>query len=244
MSINNQISAVFFVFILFVLYKILKKEKHENIISENSSLTEHERFIERKTRKRWLVSFLLMSVISAFSVFFSVVGEDGLESVSKEIGIPLGLMISTCAVIPWFWITYHCSFKKRGTAWLTWTMVMMPLRELMDISKGGWSDVGDWNALSWFFVILFLGVEAYYFLNCYKLHKVNSIRKRFELDKKFNDSAECSECVLKMENSQSLNDLNEVFGCAVRKWPHWEGQISRVYTRKRKFLSKGEKNEQ
>lgn len=240
MSINNQISIVFFFFVVFVLYKIFKKERYGNTASDTCQLTEYEKLVERKTRKRWLISFLLMSVISVFSAFFTVVGEDGLESVSKEIGIPLGVVISTFAVIPWFWITYHCSFKKRGTAWLSWTMVMVPLRELMDISKGGWSDIGEWNALSWFLVTLFLGVEAYYLFNCYHLHKVNSIRKKGASDKQFKDSAECSDCVLKMENSQSINDLNEVFGYAVGKWPHWERQISRIYNnRKEHLLGKG-----
>lgn len=236
MDISNQVSIVSFIFVLFVLYKIFNKEKIDNAKDGSCHLTEYERLVEIKTRKKWLVSFVLISLISVFSVFFTIVGEEGVESVSKEIGLPLGIMISTLAIIPWFWITYHCSFKKRGTAWLSWTMVMVPLRELMDLSKGGWSDIGEWNALSWFLVLSFLSIEAYYLFNCFQLHKVNSRRKKIDSDILFKDSAECSDCVSKIENSQSLNDLNEVFGYAVRKWPQWEGQISQVYNKRKERL--------
>ncbi len=236
MSVNNQISIVFFIFIFFLLYKIFKKENSDNVKSESCHLTEYENLIEIKTRKKWLISLILMSLISVFSAFFTVVGEEGVDSVSKEIGIPLGIVILTLAIIPWFWITYHCAFKKRGTAWLSWTMVMVPLRELMDISKGGWSDIGEWNALSWFFVLLFLGVEAYYLFNCYQLHKVNSRRKKIESDTLFKDSDECSDCVSKIEKSHNLNDLNEVFGHAIRRWPEWEKQISLVYNKRKERL--------
>jgi hypothetical protein len=236
MGINNQISIIFFVFVLFILYKIFKKEKLDKAKPDSCHLTEYERLIEIKTRKKWLISFMLMSLISVFSVFFLVAGEEGVESVSKEIGVLLGIVISMLAIVPWFWITYHCSFKKRGTAWLSWTMVMVPLRELMDISKGEWSDVGEWNALSWCLVLFFLGVEAYYLFNCFKLRKVNSIRKKIESDVLFKASAECLECVSKIENSQNLNDLNEIFGYAIRNWPQWEGQISLVYNKRKKCL--------
>jgi len=117
-------------------------------------------------------------------------------------------------------------------------MVMVPLRELMDISKGEWSDVGEWNALSWCLVLFFFGVEAYYLFNCFRLRKVNSRRKNIESDTSFKDSTECAEYISQIENSQNLNDLNEVFGYAVRKWPRWERQISQVYKKRKECLLK------
>jgi hypothetical protein len=93
MGINNQISIIFFVFVLFILYKIFKKEKLDKAKPDSCHLTEYERLIEIKTRKKWLISFMLMSLISVFSVFFLVAGEEGVESVSKEIGVLLLIIV-------------------------------------------------------------------------------------------------------------------------------------------------------
>ena len=73
MNIYNQISIVFFVFIFLLIYKIFKKEKLDNTkLLESFHLTEYDKLIEIKTRKRWLISFMLLSVSLVFLIFFNL----------------------------------------------------------------------------------------------------------------------------------------------------------------------------
>lgn len=200
MSIYNQLSVVYFIFFLFLIYKIFKKEKADVAPLLSCCLTKYERPIEVDIRKKWLISFVLMSLISTLSFFCRTIDAEGVESVSIEIGIPLALVISTIPVVPWFWITYHCSFKKKGTRWLSWTMVTIPLRELSDVPNWKWSEFKDWDVLNWFFFTLALGVEAYYLFTCFRLYKINSKRKKVEFDILLKNSNELSSCILKKEN--------------------------------------------
>lgn len=236
MRIYSQVAIIYFVSAFLFLYKVFKKAKINNELDEGEHLSEYERVIERKIRKKWLVAFLLMSVIFVLLLLATIFVGDGVESVSEEVGIPFGIMISTLVIIPWFWITYYCAFKKRGTQWLTWTMIMLPLNELRGISEEGWRSILEWNAISWFLFLIVFIVEFYYWINCFRLRKINSKRKQICSDAFFNDSSECSKCVSMIESSQNLNDLNEVFGSTVRQWPQWERQISKVYNKRKERL--------
>ncbi len=106
MDIFDLASLAFFVFISFVLYQIFRQEKIESAESQSSHLLEFERLVEIKTRKKWLISFVAISLVQMLSVFLDLL-------IVTELDLAITLAISTLPVIPWFWITYHCSFKNR-----------------------------------------------------------------------------------------------------------------------------------
>lgn len=183
-----QISAlVFCLLIAFGVYKLLRR-KSKN--SENQQLSEADlkpfldglnSDIEEKIRKQWLVSLFAFTGISALSIVLTYFG-DGIfnefsENTSPAIIIVIGIFISCLALLSWFWITYHCSYKKRGTAWLMLTMITLPLRELTSIGKGQWNQVTEWDSFAWFMIITFLGMKVFFWINCLRLQRVNSARE-------------------------------------------------------------------
>lgn len=90
--------------------------------------------------------------------------------------------------------------------------------------------------LSWFFLLPALGIQIYYLINCFKLRKVNGLRKKMLSDVLFQDSIECAEWLSKIKNSENLDDLNGIFGSMIEKWPQWEKQISQIYNKKKEQL--------
>jgi hypothetical protein len=131
--------------------------------------------LENKTRKTWLISFLIyiaFSIVSTLLIFFDLLNGD-----SENLGIIVltALLISALVTIPSSWITYHCAYKKRGTAWLMWIMIAMPLRELVNFSKGEWNQI-DWSVIAIAYVAIAFGVEIFFWVNCLRLYEVNNKR--------------------------------------------------------------------
>lgn len=55
-----------------------------------------------------------------------------------------------------------------------WTMIVIPVREFISVVKGEWHQTIEWNSFGWLIAIIYLGVSAYYWINCLRLHKNNS----------------------------------------------------------------------
>lgn len=119
-------------------------------------------------------------------------------------------------------------------------MVTLLLSDIINVTQGEWSDKGEWDSLAWLSVLSIFGIKAYYLFNCYFLRKVNSKRIKAESNQEFQNSPECSDCVIKMESSQELNELDKLFASAIEKWPRWEEQISKVYNQKKQLLEGNE----
>lgn len=188
MSIYNQISILVFLLIAFGLYKLLKSKSKKSESRQALSEEDLKPFLsginldsEEKVRKQWLVSLFIFTGISALSSLITYFGESSFKELSEYTGIAFsilfGLFVSAVALIPLFWITYHCAYKKRGTAWIMWIMISLPLGELSDIAKGGWSQSAEWDSTGWIMVMTFLVVEVYFWINCLRLRRVNSERE-------------------------------------------------------------------
>lgn len=235
MSIVDQVFLLIIFLQLAFISKVFFNEYFFGSKFDSQYLTFDENNFERTVRKKWLISFILMTFLSVAVSFFTVIAEDGVETVSVEIGIPAGITLSTIIIIPWFWITYHCSFKKRGTSWLAWSMVRIPLGEIVELFKGNFFE--GWTVLNWYVCIFSLAIEAYYLFNCYQLRKVNARRMKVESDAYFQQSSECTNCVSKIENAQNLNDLDDAYAYSIRELPKWEKRFFSVYKlRKSQFL--------
>lgn len=235
MSITDQVFLLIFFFQFAFIFKIFFNEHFCGSKFDSQYLTPHENNLERNVRKKWLFSFMLMTFLCVALSFFTVIAEEGVQTVTEEIGIPAGITLSTLIIIPWFWITYHCSFKKRGTSWLAWSMIRIPLGEIVELFKGNFFE--GWTVLSWYVFIFSLTIEAYYLFNCYQLRKVNARRMKVESDAYFLQSSECTNCVSKIENAQNLDDLDDAYAYSIRELPRWEKRFSSVYKlRKSQFL--------
>ncbi len=188
MNIYNLIAVLVFLLIAFGVYKLFRRGSKNSENQQPLSEADLKPFldglsldIEVKVRKQWLASLFAFTGITALSIFFIYFGDGAFNEFSENtplaFSLSFGLFLSSLVVVPWFWITYYCSYKKRGTVWLIWTMISLPLRELSSIGMGEWNQAADWDSLSWFMVITFLGIEVLYWVNCLRLLRVNSARE-------------------------------------------------------------------
>ncbi len=86
-----------------------------------------------------------------------------------------------------------------------------------------WIDM-EWDVVTCASLLLTFGIEAYYLYNCYQLRQVNLRSKNVELDPSFRASPERLEWLSKLENSENLADLDQIFGYTIMRWPQWENQ--------------------
>jgi len=160
------------------LYKkiIKKKKESENavVIEEKPVfLSDEEVSHENAVRKKWISSFYGNASITCISFFVTYLGALPLQEMAKPESIAailLGIVISLVAITPWCWITYHCAYKKKGTKWLLWNMISLPLAELIGFSS---QPKHEWGIFIILFVTAALTIEAYYWVNCYQLCKIN-----------------------------------------------------------------------
>src|SRR5262249_19119553 len=127
MSIFNQIEAIILIiFGIYLLINYLKRTPKYSIQEEDLKpyLSQMDIQIEETVRKQWLISFLIYTVSSAFVIFLKYIGVITLNEVGKETGNPYSIIFDIVfSSILWVLITYHCSYKKRGTAWLLLIMI-------------------------------------------------------------------------------------------------------------------------
>lgn len=135
---------------------------------------------EELIRKQWLVSLYVFTAFHTVSTLLScLVGGDFtplIESTGIAFGSIVVLALSCLLSVPLFWITYHCAYKKRGTAWLMWIMIVNPLGELGWL-VGVYEVLAEGNGIFWYLLTIVVGIEVFYWINCWRLRKVNSIRE-------------------------------------------------------------------
>ena len=136
-----------------------------------------------------------------------------------------------------FWLDYHCAFKKRGTMRLAWLLVAIPLSQCIGLASSLWmAEFLGWGLFEWIACALCLNLEFYYWLNCYRLRRVNLKRREVDFSSLLKRSTELSELVFKIEQSQTLESLRVAFGSTLRRLPHWEKQLTRKYRKKKACL--------
>ena len=186
MNVYILISIIVFLLIIFGVYKLFsrnsKKSENQQFLSEEDLkpfLGSINLDFEEKVRKQWLVSFFAIMGTLAVSNFFIWI-DLVKEHTSIAVSIVIGSILTVLALTPWCWITYHCAYKKRGTAWLLWTAIWMSLRLLsvgIVAAVLDWSQAPELNTLEWFIIMVYLGLELFYCVNCFRLLMVNSDRE-------------------------------------------------------------------
>lgn len=82
---------------------------------------------EDNVRKLWLVSFLAYSIVTVFNTY------SALEDLQTTLDVSSLIIMAITRIIPWFLITFYCSYKKRGTGWLLWILISLPIREFIPL---------------------------------------------------------------------------------------------------------------
>jgi multisubunit Na+/H+ antiporter MnhB subunit len=179
--------------VLMVVFLVYDHFKTKNIEQEDvpakaetpvpTPLTESEILAETEVRKRWLISFVLymtwgviLSFFTFLTIFMATAAEKG------DISLPVSILIAIIGIamisIPAIWITYHCAYTKRGTAWLTFLLIIIPFRYVQAASSDMFEFESSIDAASVIVVaVIDIVIAVFYWWNCFCLRKVNALRK-------------------------------------------------------------------
>lgn len=128
-------------------------------------------FHTSKIRKRWLVSFfVLIAFLYSLDLFVFLYGDHD-DSVKSGIEMLVTIPI-------WGWITFHCSYRKRGTAWLMWILLVQPLLVIKEIVTSLPED-GSVGGLVYFLWAILLAVYGFFWFNCFKYRQENLLLRKF-----------------------------------------------------------------
>ena len=131
---------------------------------------------EEKVRKSWLRAFFISTSLSTLILVL-----EKIESPLTPWVFFFHLFFSLLGVSIFIWITYYCAYKKRGTAWLMFQLIMSPIANLIGSCKALIYDSTEFG-----YIVTALGlipgmiVAAYYWINCLRLRRVNLARKEYE----------------------------------------------------------------
>jgi len=136
---------------------------------------------EQKMRKRWLVLTLCYFLIPAALLFVPVV-------VVLFSNTPFSIMVLLLLALPVLeliklWIFWHCAYKKRGTALLTFCLVAGPL--LVLLSLVGWlmGHRDPWTLEMLVIAVVVTPIYIWWYVLSFKLRKINrqfQVHKRLE----------------------------------------------------------------
>lgn len=187
--------------------------------------------LDEKIKKQWLISFYMITVISILFNPFMQMNEKLLEDSNFFSVYTTIFFWAFLETIPWFGITYYCSYKKRGTAWLMVTaLTIYPLAVLLT-PLFVLNELIEVNQFSWISLVIPLGFQIFYWMNSLNLYRANLIYKfRSGLNE------ESKQCILDLCKSDNLEDLKSLLNYAVSHWPQMEKYFSKIYKRRKRFL--------
>ncbi len=114
-------------------------------------------------RKQWLISFLVRFVVM-YALYLFVI-------INFQLSEFLEIAMHTSLVSLSAFTTYHCAYRKNGTKWLLLLMVVLPIDRVWNVVQ--W--VRDGAFSFWPMMVLFIAVEIYFWINCLKLYRVNTL---------------------------------------------------------------------
>lgn len=193
---------------------------------------------DESVRKSWFVSFILVWVLTILNIFSSLLARNGFSVTNGEVLIYL--VMAVALTMPWYWITYHCSYYKRGTAWLVWMMITAPIQFLLNMYREGLDILVEWGSFGWSLISMDLGIEFYFLINCYFYYKANAARKKRVQEHAFNSSLERAQAIHAMENTLDVFQLDVLFYRSISLWPQWEKELVHIYNKQKEHRDHGE----
>ena len=182
---------------------------------------------DQKTRKRWLIaSAILWLLIPIFYMLISnslfqsgIIGEDDrLGSISYA--------VATTIVIT---ILAYCAYVKHGNKYLTFALVVGPLKTLHATIESLKQSSDIWSILE---TALGVAVYVWWYIEGLKLRIVN--KKVVALKK---ESKEYLQSIYSLRMVKTIKTLNELFSNINKKWPNYESTTLHEYKMKKKKLT-------
>lgn len=139
---------------------------------DNISLYLHKIDVKKedKVRKLWFISFILTNVFAVYPSYLSNLN-------SGKFGPALALLITFLSLIPGIWIAYYCAYKKRGSAFLLFLIITIPLSYFFLTVNEFIKPLFTWTNTFKLYVVFYLLTVVYYWINSIKLRKVNLTRR-------------------------------------------------------------------
>ncbi len=165
----------------------LDKRSVPSLVNENKlALFENKTFDpcisakERKIRRTWFISYIVFFTFTLLDGFLAGLlkyAYTGNGFLVDSTVILLATVSSLLIFIP-AWITYYCSYRKKGTAWLSWILFSASLRLLYDMIqdlKNFYTDGPEVFTIT--FSSIAYSVGGFYLVNCWRLRRINSEAK-------------------------------------------------------------------
>jgi hypothetical protein len=172
-NIFIQVLLVLIAFYIAFQVKAMRSRQNES----NSMGTQ-----ENTVRKRWLKSliafftykFILNSLIS-----LAALEEGAVSSISNTystlVCLSLGYSFAQSGICSW--IAYYCAYRKRGTAWLAWTLWVIPIFALVtylpDLQNLLFPLSTNEAIVTTLIVVIDLSISGWYWINCLRLRALN-----------------------------------------------------------------------
>lgn len=121
----------------------------------------------KSIKKQWLVSFLILIGIVQLVNLLEL-------TETKEIARTITHILLVLPV--WSWITYHCAYRKRGTRWLMWLLILFPIRMLLlpiGFIQDGVLTTPSEKTVGWILIGILFCVYLWFWSNCLLLRKEN-----------------------------------------------------------------------
>ncbi len=184
---------------------------------------------DANTRRWWLISVIVADAIFpvyiGLSLLFMAIVD--FSSLPECFRLFLPAIITSIAVLPSFAVLYYCAYKKFGNAWLTLTIIGIPI----GILKGFFELRNEeWNYLTCVVMGCSTAASLWLLELSLKLVKINQ-RVLFAV------SGVVSSIKKELAQVSSIEELNIVFGELVRKWPQHESMIRSLTNEKKKTNS-------
>lgn len=167
-------------FLIFLVVKKINTKLKTRILLPSSDISIYLKPIdeikEAKVKKEWLTIFILTYLSSFISIFFVWSNISSLQPNFFKITLLFiyGIIFSLS-----LWITYHCAYKKQGTAYLLLLLISIPL----SIGFSLFSQLQQplyWSQFSKLTLILLFinyGLNALFWIESFKLRRINLIRR-------------------------------------------------------------------
>jgi hypothetical protein len=192
---------------------------------------------EQKIRRHWLIATLCIYLglpITWFSLVFLIADMSQPMTASGALQLLIMLLIPSLIITLLIWAFYHCAYKKHGTRFLTFCLLVSLLisaRQLYKIFLMGSIDFYELVAF-----LVNLPLFLWWVITSFKLRSLNK-----KLQMRALDCQEYLHGIELMKTAQNIEDLGTKFHALIEKWPQSEPRFSEEYNSiKAKLLNPNE----
>ncbi len=178
---------IFFIFLIntiwiigfYFLIKKISNYRKRRILIPNRNLSFYLKPIDEvkdaKTRRNWLVSFILFNFISCITSSYMILILDDINLKSKILVPIITLFFFSISIL----VTYYCAYLKKGTALLLWILITIPFSQLSNSFLQASKKI-SFLTPNWLRIIL-LTFTIFYWIQSLLLRNAN-LRQRYHND--------------------------------------------------------------